>query len=69
MRMSQTKIGELATVKDIAARLKMSIPHVRDRVVRQPDFPRPVLGTHRARRWDVTDIDRWLSMQRAKNAR
>lgn len=33
---------KLLTIKDIADMFQMSIGHVKQRVVRQPDFPTPV---------------------------
>lgn len=57
----------LLTLDDIAAMVKLSRVYVRDRVVKQPDFPSPVLGTRKPR-WDESAVRRYFkSVQKANN--
>lgn len=48
----------LWTTDDIAAYLQFSVPHVRDRIVHLPGFPKP-LRIGGARRWAPADIKEW----------
>lgn len=61
--------GGLMTVDDIANVLKLNTAHVRDRLVREADFPRPVINRPKCRRWTRASIERWLSAEAAKAAR
>lgn len=61
--------GGLMTVADIAEALKLNTAHVRDRVVHEADFPRPVINRPRCRRWSRSSIERWLSSEAKKSAR
>jgi predicted DNA-binding transcriptional regulator AlpA len=64
--MSQSLIDTRA----IAGMLGMSTKHVRERLVRRPDFPRPALQLSvKTRRWDLADVQVWLEKQRKKCAR
>lgn len=55
----------LLTIPDIAAALKVSVEHVRDRIVHEPDFPPPVINRRRMRRWSRQSVEQWLSRQAA----
>lgn len=61
--------GGLMTVDDIAQVLKLNTSHVRDRLIREAGFPRPVINRHKCRRWTRASIERWLSAEAAKSAR
>lgn len=57
----------LLTVDEIAAMLKLSRAHVRDVVVKQREFPRPVTGIRKPR-WDESAVVRhFKSVQKANN--
>src|SRR6185437_8397347 len=56
-------LDSLLTLAEIAAALKFSIEHVRNRVVRQAGFPPPVLNSRRGRRWSRQSIEEWLRQQ------
>jgi predicted DNA-binding transcriptional regulator AlpA len=53
----------LMSIQDIAAVLRLNPAHVRDRLVKRPDFPRPAINEPRFRRWRAAAIDRWISEQ------
>ena len=56
--------------KAIANIIGVSTKHVRERLVHQPDFPRPALQLSiKTRRWAMGDIQAWLEQQRKKCAR
>lgn len=61
--------GGLMTVTDIAGALRLNPAHVRDRLVHEAGFPRPVINRPRCRRWSRNSIERWLSNEAAKSAR
>lgn len=61
--------GGLMTVNDIAAALKLNTDHVRDRLIHEAGFPRPVINRHKCRRWSRSSIERWLSAEAKKSAR
>lgn len=67
--MNAVRLESMVSVEDIAKALQMSVKHVRDRVVREPDFPRPVLNRPRTRRWSRDSIERWLAQQQAQSQR
>lgn len=74
MRVAAAQIADpivLLTAEDIAAILRMSVRHVRDRIVYRADFPRPyvMLGGPRTRRWRRQDVERWLDEQAEKCSR
>jgi hypothetical protein len=49
---------------DIAAYLKLKRDHVTAKVVREPDFPVPIINRGpRLRRWVAADVMRWASGQ------
>ena len=59
---------ELLTLDDITAIVKLSRWHVRDVVVKQPGFPRPVCGVRKPR-WNASEVRRFFkSAQKANNA-
>lgn len=52
--------------KDIAEMLGVSRPYVTDRLVKQPDFPAPVINrSRRIRRWALEAIQAWANQSRA----
>ena len=54
----------------ISEMLGLSVRHVRERLVNEPNFPRPAIQTSiKTRRWDAKDIQRWIEAQRKKCAR
>jgi predicted DNA-binding transcriptional regulator AlpA len=55
----------LITIDDLAAMLKLSRSHVRDVVVKQREFPKPVTGIRKPR-WDESAVVRYFkSVQKA----
>lgn len=57
----------LLTLDDLAEMLKLSRAHVRDCVVKQRDFPKPVTGIRKPR-WDESAVVRYFkSVQKANN--
>jgi len=57
----------LLTLDELAAMLKLSRSHVRDVIVKQKDFPRPVTGIRKPR-WDESTVVRhFKSVQKANN--
>lgn len=52
----------LLTLDDLAEMLKLSRSHVRDCVVKQRDFPKPVTGIRKPR-WDESAVVRYFTMQ------
>ena len=54
----------LWTITDIAGYLNMSIRHVQDRIVNQPNFPRPIrIPTMQGRanpRWKKHEVIEWV---------
>jgi predicted DNA-binding transcriptional regulator AlpA len=65
----RVSLESLMTVDEIAAALKLNVDHVRDRLVHEAGFPRPVVNRPRFRRWRRDAIERWLGEQEALNAR
>lgn len=63
------KLESLMTVDEIAEALKLNVDHVRDRLVKEPGFPRPAINRPRFRRWIKEEIERWAAAERAKNQR
>ena len=59
----------LLSVEDIAAALKLSPQHVRDRLVREAGFPRPAVNRPKFRRWSREAVERWLAQESAKSER
>lgn len=60
----------LITIDEIAAMLKLSRSHVRDKLIKRGDFPRPTLSlSQKNRRWSEPDIESWIQSQRTKIAR
>ena len=57
---------ELITADDIAATLKLSARHVRERLVKRPGFP-PDYQIIGARRWDRKEVLHWINQQREKH--
>lgn len=58
----------LLTLDDIAALVKLSRTYTRDRLVKQPDFPRPVCGVRKPR-WDESAVRRYFKgAQKANKA-
>ncbi|ARP88617.1 helix-turn-helix transcriptional regulator [Bordetella genomosp. 9] len=56
---------EFITHKEIAERLHLNAAHVRDRLTKRPDFPRPfVFGG--ARRWKAQEVDLWIEGQQQR---
>jgi hypothetical protein len=56
----------LLTVSDLAAMFKVGERHVRDRIMRLPDFPKPIrlptlTGTQGHPRWRLADVQAFLS--------
>ena len=61
---------DLIDTADIAAALGVQRAYAADRVVKRPDFPRPVLRlSQKTVRWARADFERWLQAQRARAAR
>lgn len=57
-------MNEKFDTADIAAFLGVSRPHVTDKLVKQPGFPKPVINrSRRLRRWDRTDVETWAAGQ------
>lgn len=51
----------LLDTKQIAEMLTLSTDHVRNRLVKSPGFPPPVINiSRRTRRWSLGDVQRWL---------
>lgn len=60
----------LLTIDDIAAMVKLSRVYVRDRLVKQPDFPRPALVlSQKNKRWSAEDVNYWIGQQLANQQR
>ena len=54
----------------ISEMLGLSVRHVRERIVNDPQFPRPAIQVSiKTRRWDLRDVNKWLESQRKKCAR
>lgn len=61
---------ELLDTKAIASILGVTHAYARDRVVRNPSFPRPCLAlSQKIKRWSATDVEAWLSRERQRQAR
>ena len=55
------------TTTQIAAMVGLSKNYVTEKIVRQPDFPRPAMMLSRkTRRWDLADVQMWMDRQRKK---
>lgn len=51
------------THAEIAERLQLHPAHVRDRLTKRPDFPRPyIFGA--ARRWREDEVEDWIESRR-----
>lgn len=58
---------DLITTADIAAALGSQRAYVTDRVVKRPDFPRPVLRlSQKTVKWARADFERWMDVQRVR---
>ncbi|GAA5100487.1 helix-turn-helix transcriptional regulator [Wohlfahrtiimonas larvae] len=57
MNEEMKKNDQLLTIKDVADMFQMSVGHVKQRVVKQPDFPAPIkimkYGQPRYKRSDI----------------
>jgi predicted DNA-binding transcriptional regulator AlpA len=61
---------ELLTLDDIAGQMQMRREHVRDKIVKRPDFPRPAFAlSQKGRRWASSDVQGWIESQREANLR
>jgi predicted DNA-binding transcriptional regulator AlpA len=59
-------LDNLMSVEDIAGALQLRVGHVRDRLVQEADFPRPVVNRPKFRRWSRASIEEWLGREAAK---
>jgi predicted DNA-binding transcriptional regulator AlpA len=58
----------LLTLDDLAEMLKLSRSHVRDHIVKQREFPKPVTGIRKPR-WDESSVVRYFkSVQKANKS-
>lgn len=74
VRRAATEEGEgvtsLLSIDDIAKMLGVEYRHVRDRLSKRPDFPRPALNlSQKTRRWDRAKVQEWVEAHAKKNAR
>lgn len=59
--MRQTEVQTIDTA-DIAKMLDCTRNHVTDRIVKQADFPAPVINlSSRLRRWKLTDVVKFIT--------
>lgn len=57
---------ETLDTAQIAELLKVTRPHVTDRLTKRPDFPRPVVNLSRKlRRWRRADVERYAAGESA----
>jgi predicted DNA-binding transcriptional regulator AlpA len=62
-------VTSLLTTTDIAELLKVGHRHVRETLVKRPDFPRPSINlSQKMRRWDQAKVQAWVDAQAKKNA-
>lgn len=54
------EIPQTVTVTDLSKLLGMSVGHVRDRLVHQPGFPRPVHWIQKPKRWKLDEVKKWI---------
>jgi predicted DNA-binding transcriptional regulator AlpA len=58
---TNTRLGELIGVNEIALMLGLSRVHVVGRITKRPDFPKPTLNlSQRIRRWKKSDVESWI---------
>lgn len=67
--MNAVKLDSLMTLEEIAEALKLNVGHVRDRLVKEASFPRPVINRPRFRRWSRDAIERWVASEHAQSHR
>lgn len=53
------------TKAQVAEALGLSYRQFRDRVSKQPDFPRPVRVSRQVHFWNPKEIEQWLAKRRA----
>jgi len=63
-------MNDLMTLADISAAMELKYAYTRDRLVKRPDFPRPVVSlSQKCRRWSRDDFNTWLGKHAKKLAR
>jgi predicted DNA-binding transcriptional regulator AlpA len=61
----ESKTVDLITADDIAQTLHLAVRTVREKVVRRPDFPRPI-AVGGAKRWIRNEVHQWILKQRTR---
>ena len=59
-------VTSLLTVKEVAARLRLSPQTVRRRAKQDPAFPQPFVVGGQQHRWDERDVERYIAEQRRR---
>lgn len=63
-------MSELIDITEIAQRLKLPRNYVRDKLVKNGDFPAPALSlSQRIRRWKESDVAEWVERQHSEQLR
>jgi predicted DNA-binding transcriptional regulator AlpA len=63
-------VSELLDLTEIAQLLKLPRTYVRDKLVKNGDFPAPALSlSQRMRRWRQEDVRAWIERQHAEQCR
>lgn len=58
-------LPETVGAEDIASAIGCSVRNAKDRVTKEPSFPKPIkIGRHR--RWIKTEVSAWMMKQREK---
>lgn len=54
---------EMIDTKEIASMLSVSREHCVNRIIKRPDFPKPVVDlSQRLRRWRRQDVMKWMGL-------
>lgn len=68
-RRGNPNVVPMLRVADIARRLALSEDHVRERLVTRADFPAAAFQIGRTRRWEVADVERWITARQRQRKR
>lgn len=63
-------MNDLMTLDDIADLIGLPRPYVRDKLVKNPEFPPPAIRlSQRIRKWDRSSVRAWMDRQAKSLAR
>lgn len=55
---------DMMTLQQVAEKMNVPYPYLRDKISKQPDFPSPAINySQKMRRWKRSDIDRYMKKQ------